>query len=314
VRKLKTVGLTILAIAIVIAVVFFLLGSLKPKMAGVFIETNPASAVFINGEQVGRTPYRDTRKSGEVVIKLIPESFETPLAPYETKISLVTGVETVIKRDFGEFENTSTGEIISFEKVSKDQTSLVVISTPSSAQLLVDGYQRFITPHKIPSISEGEHVLLISANGYLDRNVKVKTHNGYKLTAVIQLAASDEETEQVEEKPDEEVVEKEVKPEVKILETPVGFLRVRNEPSTLGKEVGQVEPGDIFELLETDEKTGWYKIEYLPAQAGEEGEEGLPAQTGWISSQYAKKLNEEVETTPTTTPSPTLTPKPTAAP
>ncbi|MBU0569322.1 SH3 domain-containing protein [Patescibacteria group bacterium] len=309
-RKFKAIGLTIFAIAVVVVVVFFLLGALKPKMAGIFIETNPASAVFINGVQVGRTPYRDTREPGEVVIKLIPESFQTPLAPYETKTSLVSGVETVIKRDFGEFESTSAGEIISFEKVSKDQTSLVVISIPNSAQLLIDGYQKSITPDKISSISEGEHILLISASGYLDRSVKVKTHTGYKLTAVIQLAMSDEETEQVEEKPDEEVVEEEVKPKVKILETSVGFLRVRNEPSTLGAEVGQVEPGDIFELLEIDEKTGWYKIEYLPAQTGEEGEEGLPAQAGWISNQYAEELTEdELEVDSTTTLSPT--PKPT---
>ncbi len=294
-KKLKTIGLVILALATIIAIIFFLLGALKPKMAGIFIETNPASAVFVNEEQVGRTPYRDTRKSGEAIIKLIPESFEIPLAPYETEVYLVSGVETVIKRDFGEFENTSAGEIISFEKISKDQTSLVVISTPSSAQLLIDGYQKHITPHKSPSISEGEHVLLMSANGHLDRSVKVKTHAGYKLTAVIQLAVS-EEVEQVEEKTDEEVVEEEVKPEVKILETPVGFLRVRDEPSTLGVEVGQVEPGDIFELLETDEKTGWYKIEH------EEDEEG------WISNQYAEKLaKDELEVDSTATPSPTST-------
>ena len=296
-KKLKTIGLAILALVVIVVIVFFLLGALKPKVVGIFIETNPASAVFINGEQMGRTPYRDTRKSGEVTIKLIPESFETPLAPYETKINLVSGVETVIKRDFGEFENTSAGEIISFEKISKDQTSLVVISTPSSAQLLLDGYQKHITPHKSSSISEGEHVLLMSANGYLDRSVKVKTHAGYKLTAIIQLAVS-EEVEQVEEKPEEEVVEEEARPKVKILETPVGFLRVRDEPSTLGSEVGQVEPGDIFELLETDEKTGWYKIEY------EEGE------IGWVSNQYAEEVEkDEQETDPAVTPS--TTPKPT---
>ena len=66
--------------------------------------------------------------------------------------------------------------------------------------------------------------------------------------------------------------------QVVISATPVGFLRVRSEPNLGGSEVGRVNPGDVFELLEESE--GWYKIKL------EDGE-------GWISGQYAQKQEGE---------------------
>ena len=94
---------------------------------------------------------------------------------------------------------------------------------------------------------------------------------------------------------------------IEILSTPTGFLRVRAQPSTLSEEVGKVEPGQTFPLLEQDEKTGWFKIEFSEAGDGE------PAQAGWISNQYAKKVEEGVET-PTATSSATPKVSPTKGP
>ena len=71
------------------------------------------------------------------------------------------------------------------------------------------------------------------------------------------------------------------KPEVKveILSTPNGFLRVRSAATTDSQEVSRVNPKDIFVLVEESGDSKWYKIEYETGK------------TGWISSQYAKKLN-----------------------
>jgi hypothetical protein len=301
-KKLKLVGLGTIVVGLIAAFVFFVVGYFKPKVAGIYIETNPSATVFINDVQVGRTPYKGTRKPGEMILKLVPESFEAPLAPYEAKINLVVGVETVVRRDFGESVETSSGEVISFEKIEKDQISLAVVSIPDSVQLTIDGYLKSITPHKDSSVSPGEHTLSLSAKGYLDKTVRVKTYVGYKLTAVIQLALDNESAEGLSEElpsPDEvaEDIKEEKKPQVRILETSVGFLRVRDEPSTLGEEIGRVEPGDVFNLLDMDEKTGWFEIEY------EESGEDLPTKTGWISNQYAEKIeNEKDDTSPTATP------------
>jgi len=100
------------------------------------------------------------------------------------------------------------------------------------------------------------------------------------LVVEVKLAQSGEVVEEIGEETVEEVVK------ILIKDTPTGWLRVRDKASTAGSEVGRVEPGDEYELL--DEDNGWYKIEY------EQGEEG------WISAQYANKtLNsfgeEEVE-------------------
>lgn len=287
-KKLRVIILALVVILVVVAGVYLGVGYFKPKGAGILINTNPASSVYIEGQQVGRTPYKQTRNPGEVTIKLIPDSFETPLAPHEARVNLVSGIETLITRDFGETSELSGGEVVSFEKVGKGETSLAIISIPDSAQVAIDGQIKGFSPYKTNSINPGEHLLTVSAKGYLDRSVEIKTIEGYKLTAVVQLVQGGEAEEEPNvEAAETEIIEEEVEPKVTILSTGVGFLRVRSEPSTLGEEVARVEPGEEYKLIETDEETGWFKIEY------EEADEDLPAKTGWISNQYAEELNPE---------------------
>lgn len=284
-RKLKIISLTLAALMILVILVFWIVDFFKPKVAGIYIETNPPSTVFINGKEVGHTPYKGLREPGEIILRLIPDSFQRRLSSYETKLNLIAGVETVLKRDFGDLEETSAGEVLSLEKIDKDETSLIVVTIPDAAQLVIDEKDKVITPYKTSLILPGEHTLTISAEGFLERTIRVKTHLGYKLTIVVKLAkVSKPVDEEVSQTPEdlEEKEEKTIK-EVEILTTAVGFLRVRDKPSTLGKEVGRVDPGRRYPIVEIDEKTGWYKIEY---------EEG---RFGWISNQYAR----EVDLTPT---------------
>lgn len=297
VRRVKIIILVILGLSSIIGLTFLVVNLLRPKVAGIYIESLPSATVFIDGQEVGRTPYEQTREQGELIIKLVPDSFETPLSIYEAKVNLVAGVQTVIKRDFGETEDMSSGEIISFEKVDPSQSSLAVVSIPDSSELLIDGKERAFTPHRTSSLLPGEHTLALSADGYKERVLSVRTHQGYKLTAVVKLskAASlqGKEEEVQTEKEDEGSEEIAGTSKVRILETPTGFLRVRKEPSTLGIEVGQVKPGESYDLLTTDEKTGWFKIKF------EEDE-------GWITNQYAEVVNEKLTPTPTKKPIPAI--------
>lgn len=64
--------------------------------------------------------------------------------------------------------------------------------------------------------------------------------------------------------------------QVKIKPTGLGFLRVRSGPAKDKEEVGKVNEGTTFALLE--EQTGWYKIEYTQGKQG------------WISAVYAQKI------------------------
>ncbi|MCL4387028.1 PEGA domain-containing protein [Patescibacteria group bacterium] len=299
-RKIRILILVSLIIILLIGVVFLLVKYLSPKFAGIYIESNPTATVYIDGLELGRTPYEDTRKQGEIIIKLVPDSFETPLAPYETKVNLIAGVQTVIKRDFGATDETSSGEIISFEKIEGSQTSLAVVSIPDSSELIIDGKERAFTPHRTSSLLPGEHFFVIRADNYQEKKVDVKTHEGYKLTAVVKLAKSPMNEDQVSGSTEESEIqeeEKKIAQKVKISSTPTGYLRVRGEPSTLGQEVGKVEPEKLYDLLETDEKTGWFKIRF------EEEKEG------WISNQYAEVIESaKVSPTPTPTAKPTVRP------
>ncbi len=285
-KKLR-IGIILIVLGIIIVgAALFLLGFLKPESAGLLVESVPAATVFIDGEQVGRTTYEATRKPGEIVIKLIPQSLDEVLVPFETKVTLTSGIKTVIKREFGDSEETSSGEILSFEKIGGDSSGLAIVSLPNAAQISIDGATRGFAPYKTSSITPGEHKIVVSAPGYSERVLSIKTVEGFKLTVVVKLAPNGEEI--LEE---EEEIEEPKQIEVEILSTSTGFLRVRSEPSILGEEVGRVEPGEHYPYLDKDEDTGWLKIEY------EEGKEG------WVSGQYAKKMEESKEE-PSPSPSP----------
>jgi uncharacterized protein YgiM (DUF1202 family) len=63
---------------------------------------------------------------------------------------------------------------------------------------------------------------------------------------------------------------------ITIRDNELGFLRVRKEPSSTSDEVGQVDPGKTFEIID-DKDTGttiWFKIEYSSGEYG------------WVSGSY----------------------------
>src|SRR3972149_7140006 len=191
-----------------------------PKASGLLIETTPVSAVYINGEEVGRTPYTSLRKPSEIVLRLIPDSFGTPLSPFEEKINLVSGVETVVRRYFGNSELTTEGEILSFEKLpSKNGTGITIITDPESAQVTINGVSKGTTPYTSQNIEAGVNKIKLNTQGFKDREVEVNIIKGFKLIAFIKL--SEIEIPKTPELPRVTSVKM-----VKILKTPTGFLRV----------------------------------------------------------------------------------------
>jgi hypothetical protein len=91
--------------------------------------------------------------------------------------------------------------------------------------------------------------------------------------------------------------------EATVLETGVGWLRVRDEPSLDGEEITRVNVGETFAVLE--EATGWVKIRISPSTEGwvsadyveiTGGEEAEPA----VEEETAEDTSED--TTDTTTP------------
>jgi len=176
---------------------FFLRSRLNPAQAGLQIETIPRATVFIDGNQVGTTPYEATRSPGELTLRLVPESQDGPLAPWDTKLTLTQGIKTVVKRDFAETESLSSGEILSFEKIEGSGAALIIVSSPDAAKITLDGEDRGFTPLRIEQVAVGEHQILISHPGFLEREIKARTEPGFRLTVVAMLA--EKEMEELDE-------------------------------------------------------------------------------------------------------------------
>lgn len=282
---MKKFWFILLSITLIIGLVvlgYFLYNYLKPKKGGVLVTSNPAASVYVNGNLVGKTPYEGSFDAGEISVKIIPDELEA-INVYESKVKIVGGVKTVVKREFKE-GGINWGDIIYFEKGEGKNSSLSVITVPDNTQVAIDGVTKGFSPYRLNSITQGEHQITISAVGYLDRSLTVNAVAGYKLSIISSLV-QDQAPKQ------EEVAGEttEIKTLVEILDTPTGFLRVRTAPGAGGSEIHQVSPGEKYTFLEEDEQTGWFKIQV------QEAAPGLPnGIVGWVSNEFSQKIEEEV--------------------
>lgn len=272
------------------------------KKAALQITTTPQATVFIDGQHVGQTPY-DTNdlKTGDITVKLVPEGQSG--VSWESKVTLTPKVVTVINRRFGPTADQSAGEVFTLEPLSKKAaTALAVIATPSNSILTVDGEPRGFTPVSLDAITAGQHSLTVSSPGFTDNSFSTNIPSGYKLIANIQLARIPAQEEVIPTPPPaggpspaaspsaspattpavaSASASAKAPPYVEILANPIGFLRVRANPSTSAIELARAYPGQKLPY-QNEESNGWYKIEYATAS------------TGWVSrsapggGEYAK--------------------------
>jgi len=275
IKKVKIGLFALLSTAFVIGGVFLIYHYLSNQKAVLVIETNVSSQVYINDRQVGKTPFEGEFEQKEVDLKLIPESFEQALVPYETRIKLTSGVKTIVRREFGAEEGSSSGVEVSFDRSVNSEASIAVVTEPTGAKVYIDDVFVDVAPAKSSDLTNAIYKVVIEAEGYGEKSVMVQAQKGYLLTVFADLAkvALPKEDDMVNLQQLEDENKQET---VQILDTPIGFLRVRSNPSTLSSEIAQVEPEDEYSLLEISEDEDWYKI-----QLDEEIE-------GWVSVEYAK--------------------------
>jgi len=273
-----TIIISLLMLVAVATATFFLLGYFKEKPAGIYIDTSPESDIYVNGNLVGRSPYHGSFPPGEIDLKLLPNSQNENLLAFETKITLTSGIETVVRREFGVDEDSSSGDIMTFDKTGSPDASLVVISTPNYAQVSIDGNPKGFTSYNNSSISSSGHQITVSSPGFTDRVTTIKTMVGFRLTLFAKLAKSQVKNPVAAPIPT-------LKTYIEISKTPTGFLRMRTEPGTAGEEIAELKTGSKYLYLDVDAATGWYEIQYQdPAP-------GLPnGITGWVSNQYSNKI------------------------
>ncbi|HSW48306.1 MAG TPA: PEGA domain-containing protein [Candidatus Saccharimonadales bacterium] len=274
----------ILIIAIVLGVLsfgifqyFFNSGSQKGALQ---VTSNPESKVYLNDRYMGQTPLckcelRDMQKSGDYTIRLTP--LDKNLSEFQEKITITKGVLTVVDRKFGRGSDSS-GSVISLTPLNDNKSAeLLVVSIPSKSKILLDNYEIGESPILFRNPTESDHLLQITQEGYEEKTIRIRTPLGYKLTVTAFLNTSNSQDNLASQSASLAPSAAPTQPQAKvvILDTPTGFLRVR-ESATIGSvEVARVNPTEEYGLV--SEQEGWFEIKLKDGQ------------NGWISSQYAKK-------------------------
>ena len=268
-----------LALIIFLGVTFFL--DDNSGKGALQVTSTPRASVYLNGKKIGNTPIckceaEDLIKTGEYTIRLIP--VDGDFKPFEEKITINRSTLTVVDREFVNGVS-SGGSVITLSPLdSKKDAELLVVSIPGTANVSLDNNPVGTTPPLLSDLTASDHNLSVTKEGYKDRTIGIRTVAGYKLTSLIFLGISpiisNPSAEQVATTSATATIQK-----VLILDTPNGFLRVRESNSTGSREITRVSDGETFESI--DEKQGWFEIK-LASPAG-------AIKTGWISGRYAKK-------------------------
>ena len=236
------------------------IGTTKP--AALQVTSTPEASVFLDGKHLGKTPFfTDQLDAKEYMLKISVSE-----ASYTEKIVLTPGALTAVNRELSANFLGQSGETLALNKQGK---GVFISSYPDKAQVAMDGKIAGETPLIVEDVKEGDHQVSLNKTGYIQREFTIKSSNKYQLTANVTLASefAKGKTTSSESQPQGKSVE--------ILRTPLGFVRVRQEPSLESLEIGTIETGKQVELLQ--EVQGWYSIKF-------------DGKIGWISTQYAKKL------------------------
>ena len=267
----------LIAILIFIAVTIIL--NKTSNKGGLQVTSVPKSKVYLDGKLIGETPLckcdqNNMITTGEYTIKLVPS--QENFSYFEGKITVSSGTLTVVDRSFGQ-GGLSQGSIINLIPIDdKKDAQVSIISFPDKAKVFLDNNLSGTSPLLLRNITESDHEVKLSKDGYKEKAIRIRIVAGYKLESIIFLSINQDVGASSAAIP----VPLSISPtptvkNVIILNTPTGFLRVRESNSISSAQVALVNPGESYELI--SEQESWYEIKLKDGK------------TGWISSQYAKK-------------------------
>jgi len=265
-------------VVLIFSTVIFFLSQNKGKGA-LQVTSTPLAKVYLNNQFIGQTPLckcelKDMIAAGDYTIKLV--STEGNFDQFEQKITISSKVLTVVDKTFGP-QGLGSGSIISLSPITgKKDAQISTVTFPDMAEVFLDNSLQGQTPLLLKGITESDHELKLTKEGYKDKIVRVRTVLGYKLDTLIFLGINPDFASASAAQIASSSATALPTAKVLILQTPTGFLRVRDQASLNGAEVAQVKPGETHPLLD-DKTTGWYQIQLTDGK------------NGWISSQYAQK-------------------------
>lgn len=307
------IGFIFLIILLFVLIRFVVLNR-TPRQGQLKITSNVAARVLLENRDIGKTPLEQKMNTGDYSIRLVPENTDQSISSWQGRITINPNTLTYINRDLSQSELTSAGEQLWIEKIAGNAAELSVISVPDGANVILNDQPRGVTPISLTDLPQGDHTLVISSPGFEPRTVKIKLTSGYRVVSSLSLALSPSQIASPPTLMAKEAsaaaslvvpTKQPVTPTltlapsstkaptptrtptptvksvagtpaiVRITDTPIGFLRVRKEPSTASEEIGRAQPGEEYSVL--SQQNTWYKIEFESTE-------------GWISAQYAEKV------------------------
>lgn len=281
--------LLVISILLILVGIFLLMKvaaeTLAPKGKGALqVTSNIKAQVFINNKPLGETPLckcdqKDTIKQGEYEIKIVPG--DKKFQPFVSRIKINPGVLTAVERTFLPGSGASVS-ILTLEKTQDNDPQLFIATIPEGALVSVDGESKGVTPLNLKNLTSSEHEVEIQKQAFSKKTIRVRAVPSYKLILNILLG-----TETGPDETQDDAVTPTITPaptlsaskiSVEILNTPNGFLRVRENPSTQATEINRVKTGESYLFIE--ENDNWLKIELGDGTKG------------WVSKTYAKKIGE----------------------
>ncbi len=297
-KKLLIVIALVVLFVLFIFVRFFILDRQNAN-GKIKILSSPAATVFIDNVAVGKTPYEaNNQRVGEYEIKLIPDEKDKNTVTWQGKIPVYKNTLTYISRELGTSELTSAGEILTVvemkEKPNGATGEILIETEPAGAIVYLDNDEKGVAPIVLQDVPEGDHELAVYLPGFFRRAQKIRVEKGYQVKAQFKLAL-DQTHKSLQDALDAERKEASAEAKVKegtkkdaseeeeatgslieILDTEVGYLNVRSEPSVNGDQVTQINPGEQYEY--TEQRNGWYNIIL------DDGTEG------WVSGDYVTEV------------------------
>lgn len=258
-------------VEVVIFIGIFIFLDKKFSKGALRVTSDPQSKVYLNGKIIGETKLclcdlKNMLFPKDYTIKLVPKN---NFLPFEEKISINKGTLTWVDRVFSE-NGKSNGSIVSLSPLkNKKDIEIFVISVPKESSVFLDNNPVGITPLLLKDMHKKIYDIKVKKEGYRDKSMQIRTTSGFRLTSIMYLEVNT--VEKAAFPSDSLNVKK-----VLILDTPLGFLRVRVDNSIESSQIDQVSPGQTFEFLE--EKNGWFKIKLKDNIEG------------WINSEYAKLI------------------------
>ncbi|OGE10524.1 hypothetical protein A3A60_03200 [Candidatus Curtissbacteria bacterium RIFCSPLOWO2_01_FULL_42_26] len=233
------------------------------KFAALQVTSTPQASIFLDGKHLGQTPfYSNQLKNGNYSLKIT-----TTDATYLDEIELSSGTLTVVNRDLSFNFMAQAGETLSLKSGFK---GVMITSLPSEADITIDGRYVGKTPLQNTDISEGEHKVLATRQGYIDREFSIKTLAGYQVVAEVILASKIAKGLAININAPE--ASSPAKGEsVKTQST----VNVKKEPDKLAQDIGKIKAGEQLDLIGQNQT--WYQVVF-------EGK------LGWIPKETASKL------------------------